>query len=286
MRLNNNMFSLSVLQNYKKSLGLQSSALGKISSGNRINSAKDDPNGLGKSEQLRMQIKGLNSAQRNLQDSTSMVQTFDTALESISNSLVRMKELATQASNDTLSDGDRQSIHVEIEQLKLNIDYISSETEFNGVKLIGNEHVYSNDNPLRKSTTVGANVGERMDIPVFNVSTSILGDKDGNKVKDIKVTNSEEASKSLNTINAALKDVNACRSKYGAIQNRMESTAEGMENTVEITTKAYSSIKDADLAKEMLNHAKATILLDTSTAILAQTNKLPSEALSILERVK
>ncbi|MEG0296313.1 MAG: flagellin [Clostridium sp.] len=286
MRLNINVASLNVYQNYKKQIGLQSSALEKISSGNKINSAKDNPNGLGKSETLRMQIRGLQSAQRNLQDSASMVQTFDSALDSVGNNLVRIRELTVQAGNETLTDADRQVIQQEIEQLKSSIDFTANNTEFNGVNLIGNEHVYSNDNPLREKTTVGPNVGESMDIPVFNVTTSILGDKDGNKVKDIDITNTENIDKSLSALDAAIIDVNRCRSKYGAIQSRMESTAECMDSNVENTTKAYSSVKDADLAKELINHSQATILLEASMAMLAQTNRLPSEALSILERVK
>lgn len=286
MRLNINVASLNVYQNYKKQIGLQSSALEKISSGNKINSAKDNPNGLGKSETLRMQIRGLQSAQRNLQDSASMVQTFDSALDSVGNNLVRIRELTVQAGNETLTDADRQVIQQEIEQLKSSIDFTANNTEFNGVNLIANEHVYSNDNPLRQKTTVGPNVGESMDIPVFNVTTSVLGDKDGNKVSDIDVTNTENIDKSLSALDAAIIDVNRCRSKYGAIQSRMESTAEGMDSNVENTTKAYSSVKDADLAKELINHSQATILLEASMAMLAQTNRLPSEALSILERVK
>lgn len=286
MRLNINTASLNVYQNYKKQIGLQSSAMGKISSGSRINSAKDDPNGLGKSEQLRMQIRGLQSAERNLQDSASMVQTFDSALDTVGNNLIRMRELTVQAGNETLSDEDRQVIQQEIEQLKSNIDFTANNTEFNGVNLIGNEHVYSNENPLRQKTTVGPNVGESMDIPVFNVTTSILGDEDGNKVRDIDVTNTENIDKSLSALDAAIKDVSSCRSKYGAIQSRMESTAEGMSVNAEYTTKAYSSVKDADLAKELINHSQATILLEASMAMLAQTNRIPSEALSILERVK
>lgn len=286
MRLNQNIASLNVYQNYKKQIGLQSSTVEKISSGNKINSAKDNPNGLGKSETLRMQIRGLQSAQRNLQDSASMVQTFDSALDSVGNNLIRIRELTVQAGNETLTDADRQVIQQEIEQLKAGIDSTANNTEFNGVNLISNEHVYNNDNPLREKTTVGPNVGESMDIPVFNVTTSVLGDKDGNKVRDIDVTNVENIDKSLSALDAAIIDVNRCRSKYGAIQSRMESTAEGMDSNVENTTKAYSSVKDADLAKELINHSQATILLEASMAMLAQTNRLPSEALSILERVK
>ena len=286
MRLNTNLHSLSVFQNYKKNLGLQSSALGKISSGNKINSAKDDPNGLGKSETLRMQIKGLQSSQRNLQDSVSMMQTFDSGLEVVNNSLQRIRELTVQAGSGSLSESDRAIIQAEIDEMKANIDTTVKNTEFNGVNLIGNEDVVNNNYPETIKTTIGANVGESMSIPVLNLSTSLLGTQGGMKVSQIDVTNFDNIDDSLNALDDALKQVNNARSKYGAISNRMESTAQGMDSVIETTTSAYSSVKDADIAKEMLEYARTSILIESATAMMVQTNKLPSEALSILERVK
>lgn len=286
MRLNKNLFSMNVYQNYKTSLSLQSSALEKISSGNRINSAKDDPDGLGKSESFRMQIKGLQSAQKNLQDSVSMMQTFDSGIEVISNSITRMRELTVQAGNETLTLEDRQVIQNEIDQIKSSIDSTVDNTEFNGVKLIGDENVIDNDAPLIKKTTIGANAGETMEIPVFNLSTDNVGIKNGMRVSDVDVTNIENIDKSIETLDEALKQVNSYRSRYGAISNRMESTAEGMNTIIEKTSSAFSSITDADIAKEMMEYARTSILVESSTALMVQTNKLPSEVLSILERVK
>ena len=225
MRLHQNMDSLNVYQNYKKNLNVQAGVLNRISTGQKINSAKDNPNKLGQSENFRMQIRGLQSAEKNLQDGVSMMQATDGALETVSNSLVRMKELTVQASNGTNNEDDLKVIQLEIDQLKQHIDYTAKNSDFNGVNLIGNKFVSNNDNPEYKTSMIGANAKEEIKIPMFNVTTDALRDKDGNSLSDIDVTKIENSNKNLSAIDAAIANVSSVRSRYGAIQNRMESTA-------------------------------------------------------------
>ena len=286
MRLHQNMDSLSVYQNYKKNLNVQSGVLNRISTGQKINSAKDNPNKLGQSEQFRIQIRGLQAAEKNLQDGVSMLQATDGALETISNSLVRIKELTVQASNGSNSEEDLKVIQLEIDEMKKNIDYAAENSDFNGVNLISNKSVTNNDNPEYKTSMIGANSKEEIKIPMFNVSTDRLKDKDGNSLNELDVTKLENSSKNLSVIEAAITNVSGVRSKYGAIQNRMESTAENIISNVLSLEKSDSIIRDSDIGFEMAENARTSILHESSIAILAQTNKFPSDILSILERVK
>ena len=286
MRLHQNMDSLSVYQNYRKNLNVQSGVINRISTGQKINTAKDNPNKLGQSENFRMQIRGLQSAEKNLQDGVSMLQATDGALETISNSLVRIKELTVQASNGSNNEQDLKVIQLEINEMKKNIDYTAENSDFNGVNLISNKSVTNNDNPEYKTSMIGANSKEEIKIPMFNVSTDMLKDANGNSLNELDVTKPENASKNLSVIEAAITNVSGVRSKYGAIQNRMESTAENMSSNVLSLEKADSSIRDSDIGLEMAEYARTSILHESSTAILAQTNKFPSDILSILERVK
>ena len=285
MRLRQNMDSLNVYQNYKKNLNIQSGVLNRISTGQKINSAKDNPNKIGQSEQFRMQIRGLQVAEKNLQDGVSMIQATDGALETVGDSLVRIKELTVQSGNGTNNEGDLKVIQLEIDQLKQHIDYTAKNSSFNGVNLIGNDTV-SHNNPKYKTSMIGANVSDEIKIPMFNVSSDNLRDRDGNSLGGVDVTKPENINKNLSAIDAAIVSVNSIRSKYGAIQNRMESTYNNVGASVMSLESADSSIRDADIGIEMADYARTSILHEASTALLAQTNKFPSEILSILERVK
>ncbi|MBB6714611.1 flagellin [Clostridium gasigenes] len=287
MRLHQNMDSLNVYQNYKKNLNVQAGVLNRISTGQKINSAKDNPNKLGQSENFRMQIRGLQSAAKNVQDGVSMMQATDGDLETVSNSLVRMKELTVQASNGTNSIEDLKVIQLEIDQLKKNIDNTAKNSDFNGVNLINNKFVSNNDNPEYKTCMIGSNAEEDIKIPMFNITTDALRDKDGNNpLSEVDVTKVENINKNLSSINKAIDNVSRVRSRYGAIQNRMESTANNISGSIASLEKADSIIRDSDIALEMADYARTSILHESSTALLAQTNRFPSDILSILQRVK
>lgn len=286
MRLNQNIPSLNIYKNYKRNLKLQSASLEKISTGNKINKAKDDPNKLGMSEGLRMQIRGIQSAEKNLQDGSSMMQSVEGSLSSITEMLLRMKELVIQGSNGTNSDADLQTIQAEIVQIKENIDFTANTSDFNGVNLLHNENVDNNNYPGYKTHMVGANSGEELQVPLFNISINILKDKDGNNVKSIDVTDRDKVNKNISAVDSAISIVNDVRSKYGAIQSRMETSYENLISTSSTLQKSESKVRDADIALEMVEYSRTSVLHNSALSILNQSNNFPQDVLRILERIK
>lgn len=278
MRININMKSLGIYSGYKKNIIANSAAMEKISSGKKINSAKDNPLKIEQSENFRMQIRSLEMANKNLQDSTSMIQVADTAMGTISEALIRMKELTVQAANEVTNEADRKLIQDEIDVLRSHIDDTAKNTEFNGNKLLVNGNVTDNSKPDYVEMQIGANVGDSIGIPFFNVSSETLG------IDKLDVVN--DATKALNSIDEALKDVNGCRAKYGAVQNRLENSIEITSSSSYIYEKSSSDINDADIALEMAEIARTSILMESATAMMAQSNNFPKDMLNILANLR
>lgn len=285
MRLAQNVMSLNIFRNYNDKVQRQKTQYETISSGQKIKNAKDNPNGMAKSEMMRIQIKGLAMAERNLQDGVSMLQTVDSGLDAIGNSLIRMKELVVQAENGTYSEEERQAIQVEIDQLKEDIITTSNNTEFNGVPLINNKYVADNNNPAYKQLLSGANSGDSIKIPLFNASPEMLKDNKGFSVNDINVLE-DNGQSNIDIIDSALQSINSMRSEYGAIQSRLEATTNNVAENQEMFQRAESSITSADIAEEMIEYTKNDILIQTSTALFAQSNKFPQDVLQILQNMK
>ena len=286
MRLNHNMSSLSIYNGYKKNLINNKSAIERLSTGIKINSAKDNPNKIGQSEQMRIQIKSLKAVQRNLQDGTSMLQTADGDLQEVNNTLARIKELSVSAANGSKSESEKEIIQNEIEEMKKNIDDLANNTEFNGVKLLCDERVPNNKYPMYKNIVVGVMQGEQGRIPSFNIRTEILKDEKGNTLKDIDVRTAEGVSSALEVVDESIKTVSSIRSRYGAMSNRLETTAENISSNEQVFERADSNLRDSDIALEMAELARTQILNDTSLALISQSNNLPQDALRILERVR
>lgn len=278
MRININMKSLGIYSGYKKNIAANAAAMEKISSGKKINSAKDNPLKIEQSENFRMQIRALEMANKNLQDSTSMIQVADTAMGTISEALIRMKELTVQAANETTNEADRKIIQDEIDVLRSHIDDTAKNTEFNGNKLLVNGNVTDNSKPDYVEMQIGANVGDSIGIPFFNVSSETLG------IDKLDVVN--DATKALNSIDEALKNVNGCRAKYGAVQNRLENSIEITSSSSYIYEKSSSDINDADIALEMAEIARTSILMESATAMMAQSNNFPKDMLNILANLR
>ena len=278
MRININMKSLGIYSGYKKNIIDNSAAMNKISSGKKINSAKDNPLKIEQSENFRMQIRALEMANKNLQDSSSMIQVADSTMGTISEALIRMKELTVQAASETTNEADRNIIQSEIDQLKSYIDDTANNTEFNGNKLLVNGNVTDNSKPKYVEMQIGANVGDSIGIPFFNVSSETLG------IDKLDVVN--DAAKALNSIDEALKDVNGCRAKYGAVQNRLETSIEITSSSSYIYEKSSSDINDADIALEMAEIARTSILMESATAMMAQSNNFPKDMLNILANLR
>lgn len=281
MRLSHNLASLNAFRNYSKVLTEQSTALDKITSGYKVRCSKDDPNVMAQSEKTKIQIRGLQMASKNAQDGVSMLQTADGSLESIGSMLTRIKELTLQASNGTNNLEDKGVIQNEINELISGIDSMAKNTEFNGVELLSQGKKFSDTHIVTKPMPVGANVGEIVDIPFYNLTADGLGING-----KIDVTDINEFEKSLDVVNNAIETVISVRSEYGALENRFEDC---INNIGEISLKmegANSELVDVDVAEEMMNYAKSDILYQSSLAIMRQTNNFPMDVLKILENVK
>ena len=278
MRININMKSLGIYSGYKKNIIANSAAMEKISSGKKINSAKDNPLKIEQSENFRMQIRALEMANKNLQDSSSMIQVADTAMGTISEALIRMKELTVQAASEVTNEDDRKIIQSEIDELVSYINDTAKNTEFNGNKLLVNGNVTDNSKPDYVEMQIGGNVGDSIGIPFFNVSSETLG------IDKLDVV--DDATKALNSIDEALKDVNGCRAKYGAVQNRLENSIEITSSASYIYEKSSSDINDADIALEMAEIARTSILMESATAMMAQSNNFPKDMLNILANLR
>lgn len=275
MRVNKNVASLNIYRAYSENLTKQSSALGRISSGVKINKSKDNPNAIAQSERLRIQIKGLQMAARNTQDGISMLQTTEGGLDGITHSLQRVRELLVQAGGAT-TPSDKEVIQQEIDQMIKGAEDMANNTDFNGVKLL----VGGNNNGSESiETSVGANVGEKIDIPKYNLTAEGLALNNGN----VDVNN---IAGSLEYIDHALNVIIDARSKFGALQNRFESSYNSTIETAEKIQSAESDIRDADMAEEMMEYAKYNILIEAGNAMMVQTNKFPQDILRVLENVR
>lgn len=280
MRININMKSLGIYNGYKKSITENATAMERISSGSKLNSAKDNPLKIDQSEKLKMQIRSLEMASKNVQDTTSMVQTADTAMGTISEVLIRMKELVVKGASSTNTEYDKQVIQTEIEELTNYIEDTANNTEFNGNKILANANVTDNNKPFYMEMQTGSNVGDSMMIPFFNVSSKVLG------IDTLDVTTEDGAAEALKNIDKALVNVNSCRSSYGAIQGRLETTAEIISSGTYVYEKSSSDINDADIALEMAEIARTSILMESATAMMAQSNNFPKDMLNILANLR
>ena len=286
MRLNQNLASLNIYRNQVSNYRKQSAAINNISSGYKVNSAKENPNNLAKSESMRMQIRGLQMAARNAQDGMSMLNTVDGAIDSISSMLQRIRELTIQAGGAS-NDESRDAIQQEINEMIKGIDDAANNCDFNGVRLINNDDVLDNNSPTYIKMAGGANVGETVQIPKYNLSSSILGGAAaGEKLKDLDVTTEAGRTKALSTIDSAVETVTSIRSKYGALQNKFEGLYTNL-NSIEVSIQgAESSLRDADVSYEMMELARANILVEAGNAMMVQSNNFPKEVLRILENMR
>lgn len=278
MRVNKNIASLNIYRAYSENLTKQSSALGRLSSGVKINSSKDDPNAIAQSERLRMQIRGLQMAARNTQDGISMIQTTEGGLDGITASLQRIRELLVQAGGSTNAE-DKAVIQKEINQMIQGAEDMANNTEFNGVKLLVDNPTNDNKGSVAIKTAIGCNVGEEIDIPKYHLTAEGLKLNNGN----VDVNN---IAGSLKNIDDALNVIISARSKFGALANRFESS---YNSTIEIADKvqsAESGIRDTDMAEEMMEYAKYNILIEAGNSMMVQTNKFPQDILRILENVR
>ena len=276
MRINNNIPALNTNRLLSINTNNLEKTLERLSSGKRINRASDDAAGLAISQKMEAQIKGLRQASRNSLDGISLIQTAEGALSEVHEMLQRMRELSVQGANGVYDGEDLKAIAEEIKQLTEQVEKIATETDFNGIKLLDG----TNTDGLR--IQIGANQGQYIEIDM--VSINIKVDELG--IKDIidETSDNEKYEDAISTYNSAIEQVSAIRSKLGAIQNRLDHTIRNLDNTAENLTASKSRIEDLDMAKEMSEFTKLSILQQASTSMLSHANNLPQTVLQLLQR--
>lgn len=271
MRLSHNLASLNVYKEYSKVLNKQSTSLGRISSGYKVSGAKDDPNALAQSEKMRMQIRGLQMADNNIQDGISMLQTAEGGMDNITSMLQRVRELVVQSGDGSATKEDKASIQNEVDQMLKGIDDIAKNTEFNGVKLLNDTSINDNSKPNVIKMCIGANTDENISIPKYNFAFSDVNVNclDGTVMNfsSIDVSKPGGTDKALSIVDGAINEVLKARSQYGAIENRFESEITSVNEIGDRIQGAESSIRDVDISKEILEYSKDSLLSEAGTSI-------------------
>lgn len=280
MRINNNIPALNTHRLLNINTNNLEKTLERLSSGKRINRASDDAAGLAISQKMEAQVRGLRQASRNSLDGISLIQTAEGALNEVHEMLQRMRELSVQAANGVYDDGDLEAIAEEIKQLTEQIDKIANDTEFNGINLLN----VSDGSKLR--IQIGANENQFIEVEMDEMNIKV--DSNGLNIEYSQVisnpTDNTIYEAAISTYNDAIEQVSAIRSKLGAIQNRLDHTIRNLDNTAENLTASKSRIEDLDMAKEMSEFTKLSILQQASTSMLSHANNLPQTVLQLLQR--
>jgi flagellin len=262
LRINSNIEAFNAHRQLAATSDRVAKSMERLSSGLRINRAADDAAGLAISERLRAQSNGLDQAQRNVGDGVSLVQTAEGSLNQVHAMLQRIRELAVQYSNGTLSTSDQQAIQSEVNQLVSEINRIGSTSQFNGIALFSS------------ATTISFQVGAN-DSEVISVTTTAMASMVG--------TISLGTSTTLSTIDGYINSVSSTRATFGAVQNRLQYTLQNLSTYEENLTASLSRIRDVDMASEMVNFTKEQILQQAGTSMLAQANSVPLAVLKLLQ---
>lgn len=274
LRISTNVPALNAYKNLGNTNRGLATALERLSSGNRINKAADDAAGLAISENLRGLIRGYRQANRNANDGISLVQIAEGSLNEVSNMLVRLRELGVQAASDTIGDTERKFLDVEYQQLKSEIQRVTDSTNFNGYDLL-------NGTGGVVDIQVGVHNNPFLDRISFNSSAADATLNALGMVAETVATK-EAAQASLSTVDSALVSVNAIRSNFGALQNRLTSTSANLMVAEENFSAANSRIRDADIAVESSELTRNNILLQAGIAVLGQANNAQQVALKLL----
>ena len=269
MRINTNLNAMIATNQMSKNTALAGSSMEKLSTGLRITKAGDDAAGLAVSEKMRAQIRGMEQAERNVQDGISMVQTAEGALEEAGNIAQRMRELGVQAGNDTLSAEDRTKVKEELKQLQDEMTKIADETKFNGKQLLNTAGTFT----IQAGANSETRTVETADLSSIAKSLSLTS---------ANISSSTDAQSFVTKVDKALSSINDARSALGAMQNRLEYTANNLTTSTENLTAAESRIRDVDVAKEMVTLSKLNILNQASQAMVSQAKQQPESVSQLL----
>jgi flagellin len=264
--INTNLSSLNAQRNLSTSQNSLATSMQRLSSGLRVNSAKDDAAGLAIGERMNAQVRGMNVAMRNANDGISLAQTADGALATVSEALQRMRELAVQAANGSNGAGDLTNLNAEYQQLSQEVTDIATQTKFNGLAIIDAADAGA------QVFQVGANVGDTLTITT-NAIVTVLGD----------LLSAANANTAMGDIDTALDTINTDRATYGAAMSRFSFAISNLQIGAENQAAARSRIMDADFAAETANLSRAQILQQAGNAMVAQANQLPQQVMTLLQ---
>lgn len=267
--INTNVASINAQRNLGKSTNNLGKSLQRLSSGLRINSAKDDAAGLAISNRMNAQVRGLQQASRNANDGISLMQTAEGALDETTNGLQRIRELAVQASNASNTTADMSSLNAEVTSLKSEITRVATQTKFNNQTLLTGTFT-------SKKFQIGSEKDQTISVSVNGAETTDLG------INALKINSATDAQAAIASIDSALDSVSDIRANLGALQNRFESVISNLGNVSENISAAKSRIMDADIATETATMTRNSILQQAGTAMLSQANQQPQLALNLL----
>jgi flagellin len=275
--INTNIVSMNAQRNTSMSQTSLATSMQRLSSGLRVNSAKDDAAGLAIAERMNAQVRGMNVAIRNANDGISMAQTAEGALSKVGDALQRMRELAVQARNATNSDSDKDSLNKEFAQLQEEITRVIGGTTFNGKNIIGVDgtdmsfQIGANTTDDDIVTVTTENLNSNADIEGVTTGVTIDSTADASAIGDV-----------IDAIDTAIDTVNDQRATFGATQSRFEAIISNLQQGVENQSAARGRIMDADFATETANLSRAQILQQAGTAMIAQANQMPQQVLQLL----
>ena len=274
--INTNVFSINAQRALNRSQGSLSSSMERLSSGLRINRAKDDAAGLAIAQEFTSQLMGMEQAIRNANDGISLVQTAEGALDEVSNLIHRMRELSVQAANGIYSNTDRDYLNDEFSQLRYEITRIADTSQFNGLDVVGST--------MALNIQIGHDSGDdfRLTISTVDITTSSSYGIGSALADSTSISSVTAAGSTLDILDIAMLKVNDYRAQLGSKQNRLEHTIGNLENVIENQSTARSRIMDADFAKETAEMTRAQILQQAGMAMLTQANQIPNNVLSLM----
>ena len=283
MVINHNLSAMFANRNLGVTHSQLQSNMEKLSSGQKINKAGDDASGLAVSEKMRSQIRGLNQAQKNINNGVSFIQATEGYLQETTDILQRIRELSVQAANGIYTESDRMQIQVEVSQLVAEVDRIASQAQFNGMNMLTGSFAKDSVSGGIMQFQIGANVDQNVRVYVGTMSAQALGLTGGQAEEEvISVSSPDTANVAITTIDEALKRVNAQRADLGAYQNRFELASQGIGVAAENLQASESLIRDTDMASAIVDYTKNQILTQSGTAMLAQANTSAQNILSLI----
>lgn len=283
MIINHNMSAQFASRQLNQNVGSVQSNIEKLSSGMRINRAGDDASGLAVSEKLRSQVRGLNQAHRNIENAVSFIQTTEGYLQESQDILHRLRELAVQSANGIYTAEDRMQIQVEVSQMVDEINRVASHAQFNGMNMLTGAFAEDSGTNRIMQFQVGANMDQNERVFIGTMTAQALGLQNAQGEQGmISISTPDSANQAIGMVDTALRQISQERANLGAYQNRFEMAAEGVAIASENLAAAESQIRDANMAEQTVDFVKNQILVQSSTAMLAQANTQPQSVLQLL----